>query len=77
MGAYLTYHVTYKCITRKGVTPLVDQPATTMIVTTTIEVPAGADTYDAANVKAALAAHIGALYQQSAGIGDTTLSGVL
>jgi hypothetical protein len=67
----------YKCITRKGVTPLVDQPATTMIVTTTIEVPAGADTYDAANVKAALAAHIGALYQQSAGIGDTTLSGVL
>jgi hypothetical protein len=48
-----------------------------MIVTTTIEVPAGADTADAPNVRAAMSAHIGSLSQQSAGIGDTTIQGVL
>lgn len=68
---------TYKIITRKGVVPLAGQPAATMLVTTTIDVPAGSDSYDAANVRAALSAHIGALNQQSAGIGDTGISGVM
>jgi len=67
----------YKCITRKGVTPLAGQPFATMLVTTIIEVPAGADTADTPNVRAALSAHIGALTQQSAGIGDTSVSGVM
>ncbi|DAD52359.1 coat protein [ssRNA phage SRR5466337_1] len=66
----------YKVITRKGVTPLVGQPSKTMLITTSIEVPAGADTADAPNVRAALSAHIGTLSQQSAGIGDTGVSGV-
>lgn len=66
----------YKVITRKGVTPLVGQPSRTMLITTSIEVPAGADTADAPNVRAALSAHIGTLSQQSAGIGDTGVSGV-
>lgn len=68
---------TYKLITRKGVTPLVNQPYTNLQITTVIDVPAGADTYDAANVRAALSAHIGALSQQSAGIGDTSVSGII
>lgn len=68
---------TYKIITRKGVVPLAGQPAATMLVTTTIDVPAGSDSYDAANVRAALSAHIGVLNQQSAGIGDTGISGVM
>lgn len=68
---------TYKIITRKGVVPLAGQPAATMLVTTTIDVPAGSDSYDAANVRAALSAHIGALNQQSAGIGDTGISGIM
>lgn len=68
---------TYKVITRKGVTPAVGQPAVPLIITTIIEVPAGADTYDAANVKAAIAAHTGALTQQSSGIADTVLSGIM
>lgn len=68
---------TYKVITRKGVVPLTGQPNKTMLVTTTIEVPAGSDTADPANVKAALSAHIGSLQQQAAGIGDTTVSGVM
>lgn len=67
---------TYKLITRKGVTPLLGQPSKTMLITTIIEVPAGADTVDPANVRAALSAHGGAFAQQSAGLGDTTVSGV-
>lgn len=68
---------TYKLITRKGVLPLAGQPSTTMLVTTTIEVPAGADLADVANVRAALSAHIGALDQQSAAIGNTAVSGIM
>lgn len=68
---------TYKVITRKGVLPLAGQASKPMIVTTIMEVPAGADTADANSVRAALSAHIGALSQASAGIGDTTVSGVL
>lgn len=67
---------TYKLITRKGVLPLAGQPSKTMLITTIIEVPAGSDTADAANVRAAMSLHIGALNQQSAGIGDTAVSGV-
>ncbi len=68
---------TYKTITRKGVLPLAAQPYTNLQITTVIEVPAGSDTVDPANIRAALSAHIGALNQQSAGIGDTTVSGVM
>jgi hypothetical protein len=47
-----------------------------MIITTVIEVVAGSDTADASNVRAALSLHIGALSQQSAGIGDTSVTGI-
>lgn len=67
----------YTVLTRKGVLPLAGQPYATMIVRTTIEVPAGADLADQANVKAALSLHIGAIWAQSSGIGDTGLTGVL
>lgn len=67
----------YKVLTRKGVLPLAGQAYTTMLISTTIEVPAGADLADPANIRAALSAHIGALSQQSAGIGDTSVSGVI
>jgi hypothetical protein len=68
---------TFKVITRKGVTPLSGQPFQNLQITTSIEVPAGSDTADAANVRAALSAHLGALSQQSAGLGDTCIAGVL
>lgn len=68
---------TFKLITRKGVTPLAGQPFQNMQITTTIDLPAGSDTADAPNVRAALSAHFGALSQQSAGVGDTTVSGVV
>jgi hypothetical protein len=67
----------YKVITRKGVLPLADQPYQTMIIRTEIEVPAGSDTADAANIRAALSAHFGLVWDQSSGLGDTNIDGVL
>lgn len=67
----------YKVVTRKGVTPLADQPYQTMLITTILEVPAGSDTADAVNVRAGLSMHLGSLAQQSSGLGDTVISGVL
>jgi len=68
---------TYKVIVRKGVTPLAAQPFATMLCTLNIDVPAGSDTADPANVRAALSALVGAISQVSAGIGDTAVAGVL
>lgn len=68
---------TYKIISRKGVTPLAGQPIQNMVVTTVIEVPAGADLADPANVRAALSMHFGSIGQATSGIGDTTVQGVL
>lgn len=67
----------YNFNTRKGVLPLAGQPSTTMMVRTTIEVPAGADVADPLSVRAALSLHFGAIAQFSAGLGDTVVSGVM
>lgn len=68
---------TYKVITRKGVIPLAGQPVKVMSAITIVDVPAGADTADAANIRACLSFHFGLVAQQSAGFGDTTISGIL
>lgn len=68
---------TYGVTTRKGVLPLAGQPYQNMTIRTIIDVPAGSDLADSANVRAALSAHIGALSAQSAGIGDTAVSGIM
>lgn len=68
---------TFKQIVRKGVLPLAGQPYQNMQITVTVDVPAGADTADPANVRAAFSAAIGALSQVSAGFGDTAVSNVL
>lgn len=67
----------YKVITRKGVVPYVGAAAIPMPITTSIPVPAGADTNDAASIRAAISLHIGALTQLSAALGDTCVSGVI
>lgn len=67
---------TYTVLVRKGTTPLANQPFSTLMVRTTVQVPAGTDTNDAANVRAALSLAIGALSQQAAGLGDTGVSGI-
>lgn len=67
----------WKLITRKGVIPLAGQPASVMLVTTILEVPAGSEVADPNGIRAALSAHFGALSQQSAGFGDSVVSGIL
>lgn len=67
----------YTIRVRKGVIPLVGQAAVPMQIVTSIEVPAGADSADAANIRAALSLMIGSLNQISASIGDTAVTGVI
>lgn len=64
-------------ITRKGVTVLAGQPIMVAFAKTSYEIPVGADTADAANVRALVALHEGAGWVQSAGIGDSLINGVL
>lgn len=66
----------YSIVTRKGVAIQSGQYAT-MFIRTTVDVPAGADSYDIANIRAALSAHLGLVWAQSAGIGDTCNTGSL
>lgn len=67
----------YTVITRKGVTPLAGQPSENAVIETRVSVPAGADLADPANLRAALSLHFGAVIQQSAGIGDTVVTGMI
>jgi hypothetical protein len=62
---------------RKGVTPLSGQPASVLDFTAVLDVPAGADSADAANIRAALSLLIGSLNSISASIGDTLVTGVI
>lgn len=68
---------TYKCIVRKGVTPLAGQPIKVMNLTLTADVPAGADLADPQNVRAGMSLFVGAMSQQSAGFGDLAITGIL
>jgi len=67
----------YKLVTRKGASPAANQIPATILVTTVIEVPAGVDTFEPEEIRAALSSHIGILSQQSAGVGDTTTTGLM
>lgn len=67
----------YKVITRKGVAPAANQAAIPCLITTVIEVPAGADTYEPEDIRAALSLHVGALSAQSSGLGDTLINGLI
>jgi hypothetical protein len=68
---------TYKILVRKGVTPLAGQSSVPASVRIEIDVPAGSDIADPSNLRAMLSAAIGALSAMSAGIGDTTINGVM
>lgn len=67
----------YKVIVRKGVLPLAAQPYAVALFVCTLSVPAGSDTADAPNLRGACSLLVGALNQLSAGIGDTTVAGIL
>lgn len=68
---------TYKIGTRKGVSVLTGQPNRIAQFWTSVDVPAGSDTADPEDIRAGLSCHIGFLVENSAGIGDTLISGVM
>jgi hypothetical protein len=68
---------TYGILVRKGVLPLAGQPYAICMMKVSISIPAGSDTTDAANLRAACSCLVGVLSQQSAGVGDTAVSGIL
>jgi hypothetical protein len=67
----------YSVIMRKGANFAANQAPEVALARCYFEVPAGADAYDAPNIRAMNSALIGALTQQSAGWGDTQVTGVL
>lgn len=66
----------YHLITRKGALPLAGQAPVVALARTTISVPAGCDLTSPSEVRAMLSMHFGVIAQQSAGIGDTVVTGV-
>ena len=67
---------THKWIVRKGVEVVTGYFAP-MNATLTLDVPAGSEVKDPESIRACLSCLIGALSQQSAGFGDTVVTGVM
>jgi hypothetical protein len=67
---------THLIIVRKGAYPLAGQPPSAFITRCALDVPAGSDTADPAQLRAAISLLIGALSQFSAGLGDTLVTGL-
>lgn len=68
---------TYKLITRKGVLPAANQVPIVARITTIIEVPAGADTFEPEDLRALVSLHFGVGSAQASGIADTIISGII
>jgi hypothetical protein len=68
---------TYGLLERKGLTPLSGQASKTGQMRAEFSIPAGADAADQPNIKGAVSCFIGALNQQSNGVADTLITGVL
>lgn len=67
----------WKFLTRHAAMPAANQPKVPFQVYTVVECPAGVDTYEPEELRAALSFHFGMLYQQSAGIGDMVVTGIM
>jgi len=68
---------TYWLIIRKGVDSSVNDTNQMMTIRLQVDVPAGADNYDAANVRAACSLLVGILNEESNDFAETVISGVL
>jgi hypothetical protein len=66
----------YELLTRKGVNVAALSDPKIAIMRTTIEIPVGSESLDPSSLRAMISAHIGAITQQSAGLGDSTVNGV-
>lgn len=68
---------TYTMVVRKGVNYAANQAPDICIARLTVDVPAGSDAYDAANIRAMMSLIAGAITQQSSGLGDLFVNGIL
>jgi hypothetical protein len=68
---------TYSVIVRKGMTPGLNQNPQTAVLRCDLSVVAGADVTEPEDIRAALSLLIGSMNQQSAGLGDTLVNGLL
>lgn len=68
---------TYKLISRKGALPAANQVSMVCRITTTLEIPAGTDTYEPEELRAMISNHFGVGWAQASGIADTVISGVI
>lgn len=68
---------TYGLVVRKGVNYAANTAPDVAIARLYIDVPAGSDAYDPANVRAMCSLLAGLLSQQSSGLGDTLVSGIM
>jgi hypothetical protein len=67
----------YKIVTRKGALVNAANPAQQITITTVISVPAGVDTYEPEELKAAWSSHVGLLSGNSSALYDTFVTGAL
>lgn len=67
----------YSVIVRKGMNPGVNQNPQTAVLRCDLSVVAGADVVEPEDIRAALSLLIGGMTQQSAGLGDTLVNGLL
>jgi hypothetical protein len=67
----------YKVIGRKGALPAANQAPQTVMAKLELDIPAGCDSFSAAEIRGLLSAMLGALAQQPAGLGDTCINGIL
>ncbi len=67
----------YKINILKGVTPATGAPAQNVLVRMEIDVPAGSETVDVVNIKAALSLLGGVLFANGTGIAETLATGTL
>jgi hypothetical protein len=68
---------TYKLLVRKGCTVLAGQVPQVLNARVELDIPAGADSSDAPNVRAALSLLFGAIAQISPSFGDTCVTGII
>lgn len=68
---------TYQVVVRKGTVPGVNQNPQVMVLRCDFGVVAGADLVEPEDIRAALSLLIGALSQQSSGLGDTLVNNLL
>jgi len=67
----------YSVLVRKGVLPLAGQMPQIMVLRCDLSVVAGSDLAEPEDIRAALSLLIGALSQQSSGLGDTLVTNLL